>query len=341
MESDPLAPVSGAFDRRGFLAAATTVATVLPLAACVAEKRPPAGAGGAAAAAAVDTQKVALPPFVTRDPFLPPLAPGKVRDLRFTSRELDLRIADDLIARAWTFEGTVPGPVFRARVGDTVNVTLTNEGKTPHSVDFHSGQVDPKRAFRSVVLGQSVSYSFTPKYAGAFLYHCGTQPVLMHMGMGMYGAMIVDPVEPLPPAREIVLVESEFYLAPPSSSPVRTFDYTQMLGTLPAAVVFNGYANQYLKDPIRVRRGERVRFFVINAGPSHPCAFHVVGEQFDTVYLGAPPGSAIHGVQTFDVAAGGGMIFEFVADVAGEFPFVNHAFGHGQKGAMGVLVVEG
>ena len=66
----------------------------------------------------------------------------------------------------------------------------------------------------------------------------------------------------------------------------------------------------------------------------------MVGEQFDTVYLGAPPENAIRGVQTYNVAAGGGMIFELVANVVGEFPFVNHAFGHGQKGAIGALLVE-
>ena len=334
MQPSAAAPAPRAFDRRQFLVA-TTVATVLPLAACPTEKRAPA------AATVADSAAARLPAFQTRDPFLPPLGPGQVRDVQLHSREVDLRISDEYAAHAWTFDGMVPGPFFRARVGDAVNITLTNEGDTPHSVDFHAGQIDPKKAFRTVIKGQSATYSFTPKYAGAFLYHCGTQPVLMHMGMGMYGAMIVDPVEPLPPAREIVLVQSEFYLAPPSSSSIRTFDYNQMLGTLPVVVAFNGYANQYMKAPIRVRRGERVRFYLVNAGPSHSCAFHVVGEQFDTVYLGAPPGSAIHGVQTFDVAAGGGMVFELVADVAGEFPFVNHAFGHGQKGAIGVLIVEG
>ncbi|HEX4469776.1 MAG TPA: hypothetical protein VH080_09580 [Gemmatimonadaceae bacterium] len=86
--------------------------------------------------------------------------------------------------------------------------------------------------------------------------------------------------------------------------------------------------------------GDRIRFYVVDAGPTIPCAFHVVGEQFDTVYLGAPPASAIRGVQTFNFAAGGGMIFELVADIAGEFPFVNHGFGHGQKGAIGILSVE-
>ncbi|HEU4569943.1 MAG TPA: multicopper oxidase domain-containing protein [Gemmatimonadales bacterium] len=329
-------------DRRSFLTA-TTIATAMPLAlaACRTERLTPgaAGAGAAAGTQAPDTTGADLPQFVRHDPELPPLTGGRVREVRLTATEQAVRISDDLVAQAWTFNGTVPGPVVRCRVGDTVTIKLTNEGDVPHSVDFHAAQIDPKTAFKTVLKGQTAEYTFTPKYAGAFLYHCGTQPVLMHMGMGMYGAIIVDPVTPLPPAREFVLLESEFYLAPPAGRPVRTFDYTQMLGTLPEIVAFNGYANQYLKEPIRVRRGERVRFYVVNAGPSHSCAFHIVGEQFDTVYLGAPPGNAIHGVQTFDVAAGGGMIFEFVADVPGEFPFVNHAFGHGQKGAIGVIAV--
>jgi len=89
-----------------------------------------------------------------------------------------------------------------------------------------------------------------------------------------------------------------------------------------------------------VKVGDRVRLYVISAGPTHPCHFHVVGEQFDRVYLGAPPEVPIRGVQTFTVPAGGGMVFELVCDIPGEFPFVNHGFGHGQKGAIGFLVVE-
>ena len=88
-------------------------------------------------------------------------------------------------------------------------------------------------------------------------------------------------------------------------------------------------------------RSERSRaILVVDAGPTHPCHFHVVGEQFDTVYLGAPPGTPLRGVQTFSVPAGGGMVFDLICDIPGEFPFVNHGFGHGQKGAIGILVVE-
>ena len=273
------------------------------------------------------------------DPTLPPLSKQRTQQIHWRAQELPVRIANDLVVAAWTFEGNIPGPIVRCRVGDTIDFTLTNEHDVPHSMDFHAAQIDPKTAFRSVLKGQSVSYTFRPRYAGAFCYHCGSSPVLMHIGSGMVGAIIVDPSTPLPPAKEFVLVQNEFYLAAPVNG-AHPFDYKKMLGTLPDYVAFNGRPGQYQTEPIRVKRGDRVRFYIVDAGPTISCAFHIVGEQFDTVYLGAPPANAIHGVQTFNVPAGGGMIFELVANVAGEFPFVNHGFGHGQKGAIGLLVVE-
>jgi nitrite reductase (NO-forming) len=277
--------------------------------------------------------------FRRYDPELPPLATERITRLHWRAQEVPVRIREDTVVAGWTFEGDIPGPIVHVREGDTVEFTLTNEGDVPHSMDFHAAQVDPKVAFRSVNKGESVTFTFKPRFAGAFMYHCGTAPVLMHIGAGMYGAIIVSPRQPLPAAREFVLVQSEYYLSPAQNG-VQAFDYSKMMGTLPDFVCFNGRPSQYIDNPIRVKRGERVRFYVVNAGPTHPCAFHVVGEQFDTVYLGAPPGSPLRGVQTFGVPAGGGMIFELIADVEGEFPFVNHGFGHGQKGAIGFLVVE-
>ncbi|MEP6509165.1 MAG: multicopper oxidase domain-containing protein [Gemmatimonadales bacterium] len=272
------------------------------------------------------------------DPALPPLGSGNLK-IHWRTKELPIRISDDTVVAAWTFEGDIPGPVVHCRVGDTVEFTLTNDVDVPHSMDFHAAQIDPKHAFRSVPKGESVTYTFKPKWAGAFLYHCGSSPVLMHIGSGMYGAIVVSPREPLPPAKEFVLIQSEYYLGDAVGG-IRPFDYNKMLATFPDYVMFNGRPNQYMKDPIKVKVGDRVRFWVVNAGPTHPCNFHVVGEQFDTVYLGSPPGSAIHGVQTWDVAAGGGMCFEMLCDVPGEFPVVNHGFGHGQKGGIGILMVE-
>jgi nitrite reductase (NO-forming) len=273
------------------------------------------------------------------DPGLPPVARERTTRLQFTAQEVPIRISDDTVISAWTFDGEIPGPIVHVKQGDTVEFTLVNHGSIPHSMDFHAAQIDPKVAFRSIVPGQSVSYTFRARYPGVYMYHCGTSPVLMHIGSGMVGAVVVDPPSPLPTAKEFVLVESEYYLAAAVAG-VMPFDYTKMLATLPDYVVFNGRPSQYMTAPIKVKVGDRVRFYVVNAGPTHPCNFHVVGEQFDTVYLGAPPGFPLRGVQTFAVAPGGGMVFEMLADIPGEFVFVNHGFGHGQKGAIGILSVE-
>jgi nitrite reductase (NO-forming) len=294
---------------------------------------------GSSSATAASTQGGANAAFQRFDPTLPPLEGGSTIRLNWHAREVPVRISDDTVVAAWTFEGQMPGPIVHCRVGDTVEFTLTNDVDIPHSMDFHAAQIDPKVAFRSVVKGQSVTFTFKPRVAGGFMYHCGTAPVLMHIGSGMHGAIIVSPREGMAPAKEFVLLQSEFYLGAPAAG-VRPFDYQKMLATMPDYVCFNGRPNQYIKDPIRVKVGDRVRFWVVNAGPTHPCNFHVVGEQFDTVYLGAPPASPVRGVQTWAVAPGGGMCFELLCDLPGEFPFVNHGFGHGQKGAIGFLVVE-
>src|SRR5688572_10100920 len=211
-------------------------------------------------------------PFRRYDPALPPVSTERTIDVHWRAREVPLRIGPSTVIAAWTFEGDVPGPILHVRQGDRIRFTLTNEGELPHSMDFHAAQIDPKQAFRSVPKGQSVSFEFVPRFAGAYMYHCGTAPVLMHIGSGMYGAIIVDPPTPLPPAREFVLVQSEFYLTP-SANGVSVCDYRKMSNMLPDMVVFNGRPDQYIKEPIRVKRGERVRFYVVSAGPTHPCNF--------------------------------------------------------------------
>lgn len=124
---------------------------------------------------------------------------------------------------------------MRVRQGDTVEFILTNNGALPHSMDFHAAQIDPKVAFRSAAPGQSVSYTFKPKYSGAFPYHCRTSPVLMHIGSGMFGAIIVDPITQLPRAREFVLVHNEFYPSEPKHG-VASFDHSGMLVAVPDLV---------------------------------------------------------------------------------------------------------
>jgi nitrite reductase (NO-forming) len=370
---EPVTPRAGALTtRRAFLARASTLSLAVPglgaaLAACAPDSTPQGDAGGSGSApgsglgpensnsrldtallrdaphgtttSAADSAALANVPYRRYDPALPPLTAERTLRLNWRAQEVPVRIRDDTVVAGWTFEGDIPGPIVHCRVGDTVEFTLTNEGVIPHSMDFHAAQIDPKVAFRSVARDQSITFTFRPRWAGAFMYHCGTGPVLMHIGAGMYGAIIVSPAQPLPAAKEFVLVQSEFYLGEARNG-IRPFDFDKMLAVVPDYMAFNGRPNQYINEPIRVTVGDRVRFWVVNCGPTHPSAFHVVGEQFDTMYLGAPPGTPIRGVQTWDIPAGGGMVFELVCDFPGEFPFVNHGFGHAQKGAIGFLVVE-
>jgi nitrite reductase (NO-forming) len=114
---------------------------------------------------------------------------------------------------AWGFEGGAPGPVIHVRQGQRVRITLTNGGAIPHSIDFHAARIAPNEAFRDVPPGESITYTFEAADAGVYMYHCGTKPVLAHIANGMYGAIVVDPLDPLPPAdRDYVLVSSEWYL---------------------------------------------------------------------------------------------------------------------------------
>ena len=204
------------------------------------------------------------------DPTLPAPHPSGRVQLHWHAREVPVRISPDIVVAAWTFEGDIPGPIVHCRVGDTVEFTLTNDVDIPHSMDFHAAQLDPRTAFKSVAKGQSVTFTFKPTYVGAFMYHCGTAPVLMHIGSGMHGALIVSPRVPLAAAREFVLVQQEFYLADAVNG-VRAFDYQKMLSTMPDFVSFNGRPDQYVKEPVRVKVGDRVRFWVVSAGPTHPC----------------------------------------------------------------------
>jgi nitrite reductase (NO-forming) len=238
---------------------------------------------------------------------------------------------------AWTFGGQVPGPALRVTVGDTIDFTIVNVAPMPHSMDFHAAEIAPSRAYVNVMPGDSLSFRFVARVPGAFMYHCGTAPVAAHIANGMYGALIVDPAAPRPPAREFVLVQSEFYLGPPQGpDSTRQLDWAKMLGLAPDHVTFNGSAALYAAHPIQVDVGEPLRIYLVNAGPNQVSAFHVVGAIFDRVWVdgfGAP----LRGVQTYNVPVGGGMVFETRLVEEGIYPFVSHAFADATKGAVGMF----
>lgn len=272
-----------------------------------------------------------------REAAAPPRSTKRRHQIRMTTAHVQHAIAPGVIYEAWAFDSVVPGPVVRVTVGDTVVFTLVNVSPMQHSMDFHAAEIAPSRAFVNVNPGDSLSFQFVARVPGAFMYHCGTAPTAAHIANGMYGAIIVDPVRPLPPAREFVLVQSEFYLTPATTGNApRRLDWNRMLHLAPDHIVFNGVAAQYASHPLQVEPGERLRFYVVNAGPNRVSAFHIVGGIFDRIYVGGF-GAPMEGVQTWSVPVGGGAIFETRLAEEGLYPFVTHAFADATKGAVGIL----
>lgn len=263
-------------------------------------------------------------------------APAPARTIDLPVKVRTTTVAAGLRMRAWTFGGGVPGPVLRMQAGERVEVRLRNlDPARSHSIDLHAAEVDPGTAFADVRPGRTGRTVFVPRRAGVFMYHCGTNPVLRHIGMGMYGAVIVDPPGGRPPAQEVVLVQSEFY--GPRRGGILLGSLGSMLADPPVAVAFNGRALRYRVDPIPVRAGLPVRVFVVNAGPNLDSAFHVVGEIFDTVQPDGAASGALHDVSTHLVPAGGGAVFELTFDHPGRYPFVSHKFASAALGALGIF----
>ena len=284
----------------------------------------------------------AAPPdgFEARDPRLAPAPDQDVHEVTIRASQVEGEVAPGVTQELWTFDDMVPGPVLRGKVGDLFRITFVNDGEMGHSIDFHASKVDPGTEMRTIQPGEELVYEFEAKHAGAWMYHCGTAPVLHHTGNGQYGVLIVDPPDLPAVDHEYVFVQSEFYLGPEGEPG----DLTKMMDEDWDIVAFNGHANQYVHDPIDdVEPDERVRVWLLNAGPSENSAFHVIGTIFDTVWKEGAyrlrPGDEQGGAQALDLQPSQGGFVEFTFDVDGYYPFVTHKFANVGKGALGVFLV--
>jgi nitrite reductase (NO-forming) len=271
---------------------------------------------------------------------LPPAPAGPVARVQLVLVDKTLEIAPGVKYRAWAFSGGAPAPFIHVRQGQKVELTLTNKGAIPHSVDFHAARIAPNVAFKDVPPGGSIHYSFIANDPGAFMFHCGTKPVLAHIANGMYGAIIVEPRVSLPHAdKNYVLVASEWYLSAPGFPQPAGLDMAKAQRQEPDWVTWNGYAGQYVAHPLTADPGQTVRFWVVDAGPSFDTDFHIVGTILDRAWLNADMTQFQRNVQTALVPAGGGGVFDVKIDQPGLYPFVSHSFASVDLGQVGLLKV--
>jgi nitrite reductase (NO-forming) len=296
------------------------------------------GSAAASNDAKIDPNATPSATWKAFDPKLQPAAGGVVHNLQFAAKETVHEVAPGVKQQVWTFNDQVPGPIVRVKLGDVVNLTLTNEGTMGHSIDFHASEVAPNVEMRTIQPGESLTYQFKAEHTGIWMYHCGTAPALHHIGNGMFGALIVDPPDLAPVDHEYVFVQSEWYLGPQG----QPGDLTKMQNEQFDAVTFNGYYNQYKFSPIHVNPGEKVRAWVLDAGPSENSSFHIVGTVFDTVYkegaylLRGGPGAG--GAQALDLQPAQGGFVEFTLDRPGTYTMVTHKFANVGKGALGTFI---
>jgi copper-containing nitrite reductase len=309
------------------------------------------GSGDAAAAPAV-AQAPATGADIVRDPTdlpapLPIREPQTVR-IDLEAIEVEGQLADGTTFTYWTFNGAVPGPFFRMRVGDTLEVHMKNNTSSTmhHSVDFHAVTGPGGGAVMSQTEpGKETMFTAKALNPGLFVYHCATPMVANHISNGMYGLILVEPEGGLPPVdREFYVMQGDIYTTGAfGEQGKQTTDITKLLNEDPEYVVFNGAVGALTtQKPLKAKTGETVRIFFGVGGPNLTSSFHVIGEIFDRVYDQASlTGVPLTNVQTTVVPPGGATMVEFGLEVPGNYILVDHALSRLQRGLAGYLIVEG
>ena len=283
---------------------------------------------------------------VTYLPFVAELKPGnRTHNVRLDIVAQEIEIAPEVRFQAWTFGGSVPGPVIHVREGDRINFTLRNrstdrvsvtepdKSDAPflqqlaavnqqkavpliapmhHSIDFHAATVAADDKWRMILPGQSIKFEFVANYPGVYMYHCGVPPVLQHVAMGQYGIVIVSPREGYDTDEEAAtryaVVQSEFYLKPGDLNGLYELDYDAALRKQPSHVVFNGHVKALSDHPLMAKVGERVRLYFHNVGPNDQSSTHVIGAIFDRVWYEGNPKNEWRGMQTALIGSSNGAV---------------------------------
>jgi nitrite reductase (NO-forming) len=261
--------------------------------------------------------------------------------------EKEMQISEGVNYTFWTFGGTVPGSFIRVRQGDTIEFHLKNhpDNKMPHNIDLHAVTGPGGGAESSFTApGHESQFTFKALNEGVYIYHCATAPVGMHIANGMYGMILVEPPEGLPPVdREYYVMQGDFYTTGKyRAKGLQPFDMEKAIDEKPTYVLFNGAENALTGDKaLPAKVGEKIRLFIGNGGPNMVSSFHMIGAIFDKVRM---EGGTHYqeNVQTTLIPAGGAVMVEFQARVPGSYAMVDHSiFRAFNKGALAMMKVDG
>ena len=303
---------------------------------------------------------------------------GKTKKVTMIADEMDVQVAPDnalhpggVTYKAMVFNGTIPGPVVSVDQGDTVEFTLINQGQVIHSMDFHAGDgttqavgSNASATGSNIKPGESVTWKWTAKNAGAWFYHCGADGlngVWEHIANGMYGGVVVHPQNERP-AKEFYVVFGEIYsnsvegLFTPANG-TGSFDVNKFLEDHPDIIMTNGMAHKYVPaigayakidlNPnatvFQVKPGELTRWYVIAAGPNQGVSFHFISGQI-SVHDGSVMnryGTQVVNDETWWVPVGSGSVIEATFPDEGIYVGVDHAMNNVLKGgAFAVLATQ-
>lgn len=250
-----------------------------------------------------------------------------------------------------TFGGQVPGPFLRVRQGDTIVFTLENppDNGMAHNVDLHAVYgTGGGNIATNVSPGQSNGLIFKAMYPGAFIYHCAVPVLDYHISSGMFGMILVEPPEGLPPVdHEFYLGQHEVYTTKAAGAKGhQTFDFEAMRREDPSYVLLNGEKYALTADrrgAMQVNVGDTARIFLVNGGPNLTSSFHPIGNVWSRVWrAGALANEPERYVQTVLVPPGSCVVAEMEFPVPGAVKLVDHALTRVvSKGMLGVIEVSG
>ena len=253
-----------------------------------------------------------------------------LREYWISAEDKEIEIAPGIFFPAWTYNGQVPAPTIRATEGDSIMIHFTNKGTKPHTMHFHglhASSMDGSMPGDFVYPGQNFTYEFDADPFGVHLFHCHSVPLKQHISKGLYGAYIVDPKNDTRPKpdKELVMV-------------MNAFDTNQDGKNEVYAV--NTKAFYYAMNPIKVKKNELVRIYLINIVEFDPInSFHLHATFFDEYRTGTKQDPNAY-TDIISLAQGERSILDVRFKYSGMYMFHAHVSEFAELGWMGFFEVE-